>query len=203
MRRAGLLAAACLALLGAACDSDRPVAEPGPSAYCPAPPAILVNAQGLAVPPAALRGEGADWESAFAYGLETWLGTPRRLAGRPAMGAQAYARLELLANSFEANERFRFANPSALFHLRQARAAVRAALGIAPDRPPAEVAAALFAAECAFWADDRGAAALALGSIGGAAMAMDHLAPPGGAAPPVPRAAVTAAGVVARATTMR
>lgn len=202
MRRAPLLLAACLALL-AACDADRPVAEPGPSAYCPTPPAIAVNAQGLAVPPAALRGEGADWESAFAYGLETWLGTPRRLAGRPAMTAQAYARLELLANSFERNERFRFANPSALFHLREARRAIRAALGIAADRPAAEVAAALFAAECAFWANDRAAAAAALAGIGAAAAAMDHLAPAGNAAPPVPRAAVTAAGVVARIATMR
>jgi hypothetical protein len=191
MKRVLVLA---VGLLAGACAADRPTIVEGPSPYCPAPPAIPVNAQGLVLPPGVLRAEANDWESTFAYRLQESLARPARLAGRGPQTAAALAQLEMLGNSFERNLRFQRVPGYGLFTMRQGRAAFRDTMGIPRETPDTAVVGALLATECALWANDRDAARRALGQVARAPDALDLIAPPGGNSPPrIPRDVVLAA----------
>jgi hypothetical protein len=191
MKRVLVLAAA---LLAGACAADRPNIVEGPPPYCPAPPAIPVNAQGLVLPPGVLRAEANDWESTFAYRLQETLARPGRLAGRAPQTAAALAQLEMLGNSFERNLRFQRVPGYGLFTMRQGRVAFRDTMGIPRETPDVQVVGALLAAECALWAGDREAARAALAQVAQAPDALDLIAPPGSNSPPrIPRDVVLAA----------
>lgn len=200
LARLALAPVAALALL-AGCAADAPVLVRAAPAYCPTPPAIAVNAQGLVLPAEALRGGGGgDWESVFAYQLEHGLASPRTLAGRGPETAQQLARLEMLGNSFERNLRFQRLPGFGLFSMRQGRVALRETLGVRPGVADAELAGALLGAECALWAGDRARAAALLRSVADAPDALDLIDPPGGNSPPrIPHATVLAASNAAKA----
>jgi hypothetical protein len=180
-----------LLLLGA-CETTPP-AESATPAYCPSPPALPVNAQGLIILPPALRQDTPDPDAAWAYALRETLAQPQRLAGRGAATAQGLAQLEYLTNSFNFNQRFRTLPVGAQPRQQVGSRAMRAWLGIAPATPDAEVVGALFATECALRANDRAAAAQALARVAQAPDALDIIAPPGGAPPALPRTTVAAA----------
>lgn len=192
--------AAALALL-AGCAADAPVQVRAAPAYCPAPPAIAVNAQGLVLPAEALRGGGGgDWETVFAYQLEHGLASPRTLAGRGPETAQQLARLEMLGNSFDRNLRFQRLPAFGLFSMREGRLALRDTLGVGPGIADAELAGALLATECALWAGDRVGARAALARVAQAPDALDLIDPPGGNSPPrIPVAVARAASSAAKA----
>jgi hypothetical protein len=187
-----------LALAGCAADAVS-VVETAP-AYCPDPPAIPVNAQGLVLVPPVVRADAADWESDFAYGMQFALASPSRLAGRPAVTARQLAQLEMLNNSFQRNIRFQTLPAFGTLSMRQGSQALRDSLGIGPGVSDPEVIGALLATECALWAGDRARARAALARVAQAPDALDLIAPPGGYAPPrIPQATAAAAAQAAPA----
>lgn len=186
-------------LLLAGCATG-PLPESAAPAYCPAPPALPVNDQGLILLPPVVAGPGTDPDTFWANELEVSLAAPSRLAGRGPETAQALARLEYLANGFQHNLRWQTLPVSAQPQLRNGSLALRDSLGIARDAPAQDVVGALFATECLLRAGDRAGAARALARVARAPDALDLIAPPGGNAPPrLPGATVAAASVAAKA----
>jgi hypothetical protein len=187
-----------VALAGCAADAVQ-VVETQP-AYCPSPPAIPVNAQGLVLVPPIVRDNAVDWESAFAYRMQFSLASPARLAGKPAVTAQQLAQLEMVANSFQRNIRFQTLPAFGTLSMRQGSEALRQSLGIGPGVSDAQVIGALLRTECALWAGDRPGARTALAQVAQAPDALDLIAPPGGNAPPrIPNATAAAAAQAAPA----
>jgi hypothetical protein len=185
-------------LAGCAADAVQ-VVETVP-AYCPNPPAIPVNAQGLVLVPAAVRDNQVDWESTFAYRMQFQLASPARLAGKPAVTAQQLAQLEMLANSFQRNIRFQTLPAFGTLSMRQGSEALRQSLGIGPGVSDPQVIEALLKTECALWAGDRARARTTLAQVAQAPDALDLIAPPGGNAPPrIPNATASAAAQAAPA----
>jgi hypothetical protein len=196
-----LLGAACALAMLAGCATG-PLPESATPAYCPSPPALPVNAQGLILLPPVVAGPGpaSDPDAFWANELETSLAEPWRLAGRGPETAQALARLEYLANGFQHNMRWQFLPFAAAPQLQSGSRAFRDSLGIARDAPDQDVVGALFATECLLRVGDRAGAERALARVAQAPDALDLIAPPGGnAAPRVPAATVAAASVAAKA----
>jgi len=186
------------ALAGCAADAVQ-VVETAP-AYCPTPPSIPVNAQGLVLVPPVVRDNAVDWESTFAYRMQSSLASPARLAGKPAVTAQQLAQLEMLANSFQRNIRFQTLPTFGFLSMRQGSEALRQALGIGPGVSDVQVIEALLKTECALWAGDRARARTALAQVAQAPDALDLIAPTGGNSPPrIPRATALAAAQAATA----
>jgi hypothetical protein len=181
-----------LALLAGGCTSATLPESPTP-AWCPVPPPLAVNREGLIQLPNELRQVTPDPESAWAYGVRDTLGRPALLAGRGAETAQGLARLEFLANSFTHNMRFLTSPGLAQPRMQQGRRALREWLGIPPTTPDAQVVGALFATECALRANDRAAAARALAQVAQAPDALEAIAPSSGAPPAIPAATQVAA----------
>lgn len=197
MRRISWLLAA---LVLAGCAADRVEVARVPSAYCPAPPPIPANAQGVLLPPAIVTANAPDWETVFAYQLRFSLAAPSTLAGKGPETAQALARLVMLGSSFAHSLRFQMLPGSAWLDMQQAMSTLRAMLGTGPGVSDGQLARALLAAECALWVGDRGGARSALAEVGSAADALDLIAPPGADTPPhIPRAIATAAASAAPA----
>lgn len=102
------------------------------------------------------------------------LGDTSRLVGNPAAAARAAVQLEVLHEAFRNDPRYApSASIQALNSTRLGRAELRAAIGIAPEAPAAEVIAALREAAAALDAGSRARAEAALGGpnfpAGGAA----------------------------------
>ncbi len=73
-----------------------------------------------------------------------WLADTSRLAGNPAQAARTAVQLEVVADAFRQDPRYRHeASGPALHATRQGVAELRQAIGIAPTAPPASVIAAL------------------------------------------------------------
>jgi len=190
-----------LALMLAACAADRPPpVEERASAYCPTPPVVPVNAQGLVLVPPILRSNTVDWESLYAYALEYSLASPRTLAGRAPQTARDLARLDLLGNSFERNQRFQTLAPEGTLMMRTGVWSMRQWLGVPADVSAAQLAGALLATECALWQGDRAAARAVLAKVASAPDALDRIAPADGRSPPpVPVEVAAAASIAAKA----
>lgn len=147
-----------------------------------------------------LLGHG-DPVRAAALNAPRLLGDTARLAGDPARAARATVQLEVLADAFEADPRYRHEVSGATLHaVRLGRAELRQAIGIAPDAP-AEVVIALLrdAAE----ALDAGRIARAEAALSGPAFPAGPAATLSrlGALPRLPRvseAAAAAQGEIAR-----
>lgn len=194
-----MLSALALSLAACAADRPPPVAERA-SAYCPNPPAVRVNAQGLVIPPPILSNAATDWESAFAYGLEHSLASPRTLAGKGPQTARELARLGMVGNSFARNQRFQTLAAQGTLTVRTGLWSMRQWLDVAPDLPDSQLVGALLATECALWAGDRRAAQRALAQAARAPDALDRIAPADDRSPPpVPVGVVAAASIAAKA----
>jgi hypothetical protein len=108
---------------------------------------------------------------------------PDRLAGDPAEAALVVARLEYITTALR-EPQYGAIEPVTVPRLEQARAALRAALGIPATLPGAIVSAAFAETARRLAADDRTSAAEALAPVAGgrppAAMlaGLDHLVPP-------------------------
>lgn len=201
MRGARFAGLCWLAALLAGCASG-PLPQSATPGYCPTPPALPVNAQGLILLPPVVAGPGpaSDPDAFWANELESSLAAPSRLAGRGPETAQALARLEYLANGFQHNMRWQFLPFAAGPQLRAGSWALRDSLGIARDAPDQDVVGAFFATECYLRVGDRAGAQRALARVAQAPDALDLIAPPGVNAPPrVPGATVAAASVAAKA----
>jgi hypothetical protein len=83
---------------------------------------------------------------------------PSRTHGLPAQGAQAVAEIDYLAGMLSTNPQWLALSPFAKMRMLQARADVRAALGIAPDAPSQTVVDAMLATQAALDAGDQQAA---------------------------------------------
>ncbi|WP_237214807.1 hypothetical protein, partial [Falsiroseomonas oryziterrae] len=93
------------------------------------------------------------------------LGDTAQLRGRPAEAARAAVQLEFLAEEFRSNPRYMHDVSGAAQHaLRQGRAEMRQAIGIAPDAPPEAVIAQLREAAAAL---DAGSLARAEAALSG------------------------------------
>ncbi len=184
----------------AGCAADRvEVVETAP-AYCPSPPAVPVNAQGVVLPPPVVTANAPDWESTFAYRLQFSLASPSKLAGKGAQTAQALAELEMLGNSFQRSLRFQTLPAFGQLSMQQGRIALRQTLGIGPGVADQQLIGALLDAECALWAGDRAKARAALAHVASAPDALDLIAPPGAdSAPRIPAAVAAAAATAAPA----
>jgi hypothetical protein len=91
------------------------------------------------------------------------LGDTSRLAGRPGRAALAAVQIEVLADAFENDPRYRHEVSGAALHTaRLGRAEMRRAIGIAPDAPPGPVIAQLREATAALDAGSRARAEAAL-----------------------------------------
>lgn len=91
------------------------------------------------------------------------LGDTSRLAGNPAQAALAAVQLEFLTEEFRTNPIYMHnVSGGTLFTMRQGRAEMRAAIGIAPDAPPDAVIAQLRDAAAALDAGSRARAEAAL-----------------------------------------
>jgi hypothetical protein len=189
-----------LGLLLGGCAADRPPpVEERASAYCPSPPAIPVNAQGLVLPPPILRSNAVDWESLYAYGLEYSLASPRTLAGKGPQTARDLARLDMVGNSFDRNLRFQTLPPEGTLMVRTGVWSMRQWLGVAADVPDAQLVGVLLSTECALWEGNRGAARAALAKVASAPDALERIAPADGRRPPVPTEVAAAASIAAKA----
>ncbi|MCC7281612.1 MAG: hypothetical protein IT556_04460 [Acetobacteraceae bacterium] len=190
-----------LALLLAGCAADRPPpVEARAPAYCPNPPAVPVNAQGLVLPPPILRDNAVDWESTYAYRLEFSLASPRTLAGKGPETARDLAWLAMVGNSFDRNLRFQTLAAQGTLMVRTGVWSMRQWLGVAPEVLTPQLVGALLATECALWGADRAAARTALAKVAGAPDALDRVAPADGRSPPpVPREVAAAAAIAAKA----
>lgn len=191
----------CLAMLVlAGCAADR--APPAPemaSPYCPDPPAIVVNAQGVLLVPPILAGGAVDWQTAFATQAQFGIAQPARLAGRWPETAQGLARLVMLGNAFARDFRFQTLPSFGTFSMQQGVLALRASLGIPASLADGDLASALLRTECALWRGDRVAAQAALAPVASAADALDRIAPRDNQAPRIPSATQAAASQAARA----
>lgn len=112
------------------------------------------------------------------------------LAGRPGEMARAIADMEFLAAALPFDPRYQQRDPLLPWHLAQARAEWRGALGIAPDQPAQPVIDALYAAARLSAKD--GPAALAAGPLGPDRAARLAAMPP---LPETARAAAAAARI--------
>lgn len=192
LNRLGLGLALGLALLAGGCATATLPASPTPD-WCPTPPPLAMDAQGLIQLPNVVRQLTPDPESSWAYALRGSLGRPALLAGHGAATAQALAQLEYLANGLTHSMRFISAPALAQPRLQLGRRALREWLGIAPTTPDAQVVGAFFATECALRANDREAARRALAQVAQAPDALEAIAPSSGAPPAVPAATQAAA----------
>lgn len=103
-----------------------------------------------------------------------WLSDTSQLAGQPAQAARAVVQMEVLADSFESDPRYRHEVSGAGLHsVRLGRSNLRETIGIARDAPPAAVVAQLREAAAAL---DRGQRARAEAALSGS------MFPAGGAA---------------------
>lgn len=194
----GVLAVAAVVLAACAADRPPPVATPIP-AYCPSPPAIPVNAQGVLLPPRLLVNNAVDWQTDFAYQLQFIVASPQTLAGKPADTAQLLAHLVMLGNGFARDFRFQTLPAFGTLSMQQGVQALRAGLGIPTAMSDAEVALALLRTECALRAGDRAAARSALALVASAPDALGRIAPEDGAAPRIPTVTAAAASQAVRA----
>jgi hypothetical protein len=83
---------------------------------------------------------------------------PSRTHGLPAQGAQAVAEIDYLAGMLSTNLQWLALSPFAKMRMLQARADVRAVLGIAPDAPSQAVVNAMLSTQAALDAGDQKAA---------------------------------------------
>ncbi len=128
-----------------------------PVACVTPPPAYHIDAPGLHI---AIGGDMDVW----ALNMAQWgFADASRLHGRPFIAARAAAALEHLAAQQE-TPRWAGMSPITKMEILTARAALRQALGIAPDAPSGPVIAALLAAAAALHGGDSAAAAGVLGA---------------------------------------
>jgi hypothetical protein len=80
---------------------------------------------------------------------------PSRTHGLPAQGALAVAEIDYLAGELSTNLRYLNLSPLAKMRMLQARADVRAVLGVKPDAPSQAVVDAMLATQAALEAGDR------------------------------------------------
>jgi hypothetical protein len=138
-----LLRAACLAAALAGCAAIKP------------PPDTA------AIPPWAAQAWQGDIV-AILHAQWAWA-DPSRIHGLPAQGALAVAEIDYLAGELSSDPLWVSLSPFAKLRMLQARADVRAVLGIAPDAPSQAVVNAMLAARAALDAGDQQAA---LGYLG-------------------------------------
>ena len=193
-----VLGLAMLALAGCAADRPPPVPEQV-SPYCPDPPAIPVNAQGVLLPPPILVAGAVDWETEFATQLQFTLAQPATLAGKWPETAQVLARLLMLGNGFARDFRFQTLPGFGTLSMQQGVQALRASLGIPASLSVAEVVGAFLRTECALWRRDRVAAQGALAQVASVPDALERIAPQSNAAPQIPPATAAAAAQAIRA----
>lgn len=136
--RLRLLHAACLALALAGCTSVKP------------PPDTAI------IPDWAQQIWPGDFD-AILHAQWAWA-DPSRTHGLPAQGAQAVAEIDYLAGMLSTNLQWLALSPFAKLRMLQARADVRAVLGIAPDAPSQSIVDAMLATQVALDAGDRQAA---------------------------------------------
>jgi len=196
--RKTVLGLAMLALAGCAADRPPPVPERA-SPYCPDPPVIPVNAQGVLLPPPILVGGAVDWETNFATQLQFSVAQPATLAGKWPETAQGLAQLVMLGNGFARDFRFQTLPAFGTLSMQQGVQALRASLGIPATLADAEVAGALLRTECALWRRDRVAAQGALAQVASVADALERIAPQSNATPQIPTATAAAAAQAIRA----
>ncbi len=113
------------------------------------------------LPPDAVIGAGDPLRAAVAS-TSTVFSSPDRLAGRPAVAAQAIAQMEYLAVELPDNPRLSGAAAMSRVQFEAARREWRSALGIPGDVPPQPVIDALYASARALRAGQSEAAAAAL-----------------------------------------
>jgi hypothetical protein len=115
-------------------------------------------------------------------------GQPASIAGDPAAGAEALARLEYLAVELDTGPRWIGMDPLVPLLLAQGRSEARAAFGFDPAAPPQRAMEALYGTAAALRAGDRTRAVAAVTPLtgsGGAEAALARMA----AFPQLPRAA--------------
>lgn len=128
----------------------------GCAAVPPPPPQPRVT-----LPSDAVQGAGDPVRAALTIGADAFA-APRRLAGQPALAAQAVADMEYLAAILPTDARFVNQSSTLGPQLTAARAEWRAALGIDPAAPVQGVINDLYAASRALSAGQPDAAAAAL-----------------------------------------
>jgi hypothetical protein len=145
-RRAALLLPLLLAACGAPPPGPAPVTLPETAAQ-----------QGVGDPT-----RGAILSAAYVFAR------PDTIAGDPAAGAEALARLEFLTVQLATDPRWIGLAPQVVPLLQDGRAEARAAFGISPAVPPQGAMDALFGAAAALRAGDRAGAAARLEPLVGA-----------------------------------
>ncbi len=100
-------------------------------------PAVALLLLGACADPAAEHlGRFGDPVRGAALHAPWWLADTSRLAGQPAQAARAAVQMEVLAEAFRTDPRWKHDGTMATWHFTGlARAELRAAVGIAPDAP--------------------------------------------------------------------
>jgi hypothetical protein len=118
--------------------------------------------------PASLQGGGMGDPGTNAINLTAAVfQRPASIAGNGAAAANAVAQLEYIAVDLATNQRWTQMPPLAVTQMREARDAVRQAVGIAPDATPTAVVQAMDAAAAAFRSGNRAGAVAALNGVTG------------------------------------
>lgn len=142
----------------------------------------------VTLPDSALRDVLADPTRGAILSAAFVFNQPASIAGDPAAGAEALARLEFLAVELDTDQRWIGMNPLVVPLLAQGRAEAREAFGIPQATPPQAAMDALYGAAAALRAGDRAGAEALLAALVGPARAAPVLAQLA-AFPMLPRAA--------------